>query len=194
MTDATGVTARSKEDSRGLASVRPLHIVIPGGEGHLGRILASYLSARGHAVTTLSRSTRAVGSSEETSAAWKSLRWDGKSPGDWGEALEHADVLINLAGRTVNCRYNAKNRDEILRSRVDSTRILGQAIQKMSHGPRVWLNASTATIYRHSFDREMDEANGETGGNEADAPASWRFSIDVAAVGGFVFRFRDTAS
>jgi uncharacterized protein len=121
-------------------------------------------------VTTLTR--RASGSD--------AIHWDGRSLGDWVEALEGADVLINLAGRSVDCRYNAANRREILRSRLDSTSVLGQAIERMASPTRIWLNAGTATIYRHSFDRNMDEATGDFGGNEPDAPSSWRFSIDVA--------------
>jgi uncharacterized protein (TIGR01777 family) len=179
MTDTTVAAARSKETP---TLAQPLRVVIPGGEGHLGRILARHFARRGHAVTTLSRSAGEADSSKanEKHAHWRSLRWDGKSTDNWVESLEDADVLINLAGRTVNCRYNSKNREEILRSRVDSTRILGQAIQGMPGGPRVWLNASTATVYRHSFDREMDEATGSIGGNEPGAPATWQFSIDVA--------------
>jgi hypothetical protein len=91
------------------------------------------------------------------------------------------DVVINLTGRSVNCRYNAGNRRQILESRLRSTEVLGEAIRGLAHPPKVWMNASTATIYRHSFDRAMDEASGEIGGREAGAPASWRFSIDVAA-------------
>jgi hypothetical protein len=94
--------------------------------------------------------------------------------------LEGADVVINLAGRSVNCRYNARNRREILESRVGTTQVLGEAISKLHRPPRLWVNASTATIYRHSLDREMDEATGELGGQEQDAPDTWRFSIDVA--------------
>jgi uncharacterized protein (TIGR01777 family) len=111
---------------------------------------------------------------------WKTLHWDGREPGPWTESLEEADVVINLAGRSVDCRYNTKNRAEILRSRVESTIALGNAIHSIGHPPRLWLNASTATIYRHAFDREMDETTGELGGFEPDVPASWRFSIDVA--------------
>jgi len=106
--------------------------------------------------------------------------WDGTALGAWIEGLENADVLINLAGQSVDCRYNAKNREQILRSRVDSTAVLGKAIQSLHRPPRLWLNASTATIYRHTYDRDMDEVSGELGGNERDTPKSWRFSIDVA--------------
>ena len=108
------------------------------------------------------------------------LPWDAESLGEWAGALEDVDVLINFTGRSVNCRYNAGNRREILESRQRSTEVLGEAIRGLAHPPKVWMNASTATIYRHCFDRAMDETSGEIGGREADAPPKWRFSIDVA--------------
>jgi uncharacterized protein len=91
--------------------------------------------------------------------------------------LDGAGALINLAGRSVNCRYNEHNRREILESRVESTRVLGEAIARCNTPPPVWLNASTATIYKHTFDREMDEATGEIG---ATPEAKDAFSIEVA--------------
>lgn len=166
MSDTTTSSAETK---------RPLRILIPGGEGHLGCLLSKRFSAQRHAVTTLTRNPH-----PEPANPWKRVYWDGKTLGPWTEALEGADVLINLSGRSVDCRYNPKNRDEILRSRVDSTAILGKALGSLRHPPRLWLNASTATIYRHTYDRPMDEFTGELGGHESDAPASWRFSIDVA--------------
>jgi hypothetical protein len=99
---------------------------------------------------------------------------------DWIGELEGADAVINLAGRSVNCRYGAANRQAILESRIRSTQLLGEAVSRLSCPPRLWINASTATIYRHALDRAMDEATGEIGGQEARAPASWRFSIEVA--------------
>jgi uncharacterized protein (TIGR01777 family) len=93
--------------------------------------------------------------------------------------VEGADVLINLAGRSVNCRYGPRQRREIMDSRVGTTRLLGRAISGLSRPPQLWLNASTATIYRHNPDRSLDES-GEIGGNEPDAPPLWRFSIEVA--------------
>ena len=156
--------------------VHSLRIIIPGGEGHLGRLLARRFSDSGHSVTTFTRSPRRTGHPKP----WKTLHWDGCQLGPWTESLEDADVLINLAGRSVDCRYNSRNRDEILRSRVESTAVLGDAIQGLRHPPRLWLNASTATIYRHTYERAMDEATGELGGNEPDAPSPWQFSIDVA--------------
>jgi uncharacterized protein (TIGR01777 family) len=94
--------------------------------------------------------------------------------------LEQSDVCINLAGRSVNCRYTPANRKAIFESRVRSTLLLNDVIGSLNQPPRVWLNASTATIYRHALDRAMDEAGGELGGNEPGAPDTWNFSIDVA--------------
>jgi NAD dependent epimerase/dehydratase family enzyme len=108
------------------------------------------------------------------------VNWDGESLGNWTSELENADVLVNLAGRSVDCRYTAANRGAIKEFRVQTTHLLGQAIGQSVHPPRVWMNASTATIYRHALDRPMDEQTGEIGGNEPNAPAKWRFSIDVA--------------
>jgi hypothetical protein len=149
-----------------------LSIVIPGGSGQVGQVLAAHLHAKGHTVTVLARSLYA--------APWRVLPWDGKTLGQWAEALDGADVVINLAGRSVNCRYTAANQREIKESRVLSTRVIGQAISQAARPPAIWMNASTATIYRHALDRPMDEATGEPGGNEPGAPAAWNFSIDVA--------------
>ena len=151
----------------------PLRVVLAGGTGQVGHLLTSHFVDTGHQVTVLTR-----GSSKLVGA--KSVTWDGRSLGSWTDELEEADVLINLSGRSVNCRYTEKNRREILDSRVESTAILGRAIVQCRRPPRLWMNASTATIYRHSFDRGMDEFTGELGGNEADAPEEWRFSIEVA--------------
>jgi uncharacterized protein (TIGR01777 family) len=106
--------------------------------------------------------------------------WDGATAGEWTAELEGADVLINLAGRSVNCRYGAANRLDIRESRVRSTLALHEAIAGLRRPPRVWINASTATIYRHALDRPMDEATGELGGGEPGAPDTWNFSIEVA--------------
>jgi uncharacterized protein (TIGR01777 family) len=127
--------------------------------------------AAGDTVTVLTRNAK---------LAPRFVHWDGRTLGSWTQEIEDADLLLNLCGRSVNCRYNAANRAAILSSRIASTRILGEAIARARRPPRVWMNASTATIYRHSLDREMDEDTGEIGGNEAGTPETWRFSIDVA--------------
>lgn len=150
----------------------PMRVVIPGGSGQVGNILARHFHVQGHSVTVLTRNP--------SPAPWRTLYWDGAHQGDWVRALEGADVCVNLAGRSVNCRYHAANRAEIFNSRVDSTRILGQVIASLAHPPAVWLNASTATIYRHELERPNDELTGILGGNEPGAPDTWNFSIDVA--------------
>jgi uncharacterized protein len=149
-----------------------MKIVIPGGAGQVGHILARHFHGEGHSVTVLSRSPHA--------AAWRVVPWDGVTLGPWIEELDGSDICINLAGRSVNCRYTPANRSSILESRVRSTQVLNQAMAVLQHPPSVWLNASTATIYRHALDRPMDEATGEFGGNEPGAPDTWNFSIQVA--------------
>jgi uncharacterized protein (TIGR01777 family) len=149
-----------------------MKIVIPGGRGQVGRILARHFHANGDEVTVLSRSPHP--------APWRVVLWDGLTPGDWIAEIEHSDVCVNLAGRSVNCRYTPANRRSIYDSRIRSTLLLNEVIGSLSHPPRLWLNASTATIYRHALDRAMDETNGELGGNEPGAPDTWNFSIDVA--------------
>jgi uncharacterized protein (TIGR01777 family) len=150
----------------------PLRIVIPGGGGQVGNILSRHFHAQGHDVVVLARTV--------PSAPWRVVHWDGATLGNWTSELENADVLINLAGRSVDCRYTAANRRAIKESRIQTTHLLGQAIGQSVHPPRLWMNASTATIYRHAVDRPMDEQTGEIGGNEPNASARWRFSIDVA--------------
>lgn len=149
-----------------------MKIVLAGGSGQVGTLLARAFHGDGHDVVVLAR--------KQFAAPWRIVTWDGRSLGPWTEACEGADVLINLAGRTVNCRYHARNRREIIDSRVKSTRVLGEAIRKASKPPRVWLQASTATIYEHRFDAPNDEFTGILGGAEPDAPDTWRFSIEVA--------------
>jgi uncharacterized protein len=149
-----------------------LRIVLAGGSGQMGTLLARHFHGRGHQVVVIARSVQP--------APWRVMRWDSSTLGDWTGELERADVLINLAGRSVNCRYTPENRKAIKESRVQSTLALGRAVARLTHPPRLWMNASTATIYRHALDRAMDEETGEIGGNERDCPSSWRFSIDVA--------------
>lgn len=150
----------------------PLSIVMPGGSGQVGTVLARAFHADGHRVTVLSRRPRP--------APWAMAEWDGRTLGAWASTLDRADVLINLAGRSVNCRYTSENRAEILNSRVNSVHALTEAIASVARPPRVWLQAGTATIYAHRYDAANDEAHGRIGGGEPDAPASWRFSTDVA--------------
>jgi uncharacterized protein (TIGR01777 family) len=147
-------------------------IVIPGGTGNVGRLLARHFHDNGNQVTVLSR--------HPTEAPWRMVSWNGRALGEWVKEFDGADVVVNLAGRSVDCRYSEVNRREIIESRVESTRAIGRAIAQANRPPALWINASTATIYRHALDRTMDEATGEIGGGEVDAQPTWKFSIDVA--------------
>jgi uncharacterized protein (TIGR01777 family) len=142
-------------------------------------VLARALHRDGYDVVVLSRRPQA--------RPWRVLAWDGVTPGGWSKELDGCDAVINLAGRSVNCRYTAANRKDILDSRVLSTRVVGQAIAQVARPPRVWLQASTATIYAHRHDAPNDEATGLVGGVEPDAPSAWKFSIDVARAWEAVF-------
>jgi uncharacterized protein len=154
-----------------------MKIIIPGGSGQVGKVLANAFEKDGHEVVILSRHPN---KSEIPNPKSQIEIWDGKTPGVWTKEFENSDVVINLAGRTVNCRYNEENRRQIMDSRIDSTRVVGEAIQNAKNPPKVWLQASTATIYAHRFDAPNDESDGIIGGDEENAPDTWNFSIDVA--------------
>ena len=149
-----------------------MKIVIPGGSGQVGTLLAQAFHADGHAVVVLSRTA--------ADTPWRTARWDGKTRGAWASEIDGADAVINLAGRSVNCRYTPANRKAIMDSRVDSTRVVGEAIGQAKRPPPVWLQAGTATIYAHRLDAPNDEATGIIGGDAPDAPDTWQFSIGVA--------------
>lgn len=155
---------------------RALRIVMPGGSGQVGRMLARFFQERGHHVTVLTRGPY--------TAPWQTVHWDGKHAGEWVETLEGADVCIHLSGRSVNCRATERNLRALYESRIGPTRLLNEVIAGMANPPQVWLNASTATIYRHALDRPMDEATGEIGGNERisarrRAPEKWNWTVQL---------------
>lgn len=150
-----------------------MKIVIPGGTGQVGQMLTRVFLRDGHEVVLLSRSPAADGRA-------RTIQWDARSAGDWTGELEGADAVINLVGRSVNCRYTSINRKTIVQSRVDAARAIGQAIRQAKRPPKVWLQASTATIYSHRYDAPNDEVTGILGGSEPDVPETWRFSIEVA--------------
>ncbi|MGM1047977.1 MAG: TIGR01777 family oxidoreductase [Bacillota bacterium] len=131
-------------------------IVLAGGTGFIGKFLEDKYRALGYDVHIISR--------QEQHISWNNHK-------EIVEAIDHSDMLINLAGKSVDCRYNEKNKKEILRSRTETTRILGKALKKCGNPPKLWINSSTATIYRHAEDRPMTEESGEIGTG---------FSVDVA--------------
>ena len=145
-------------------------IVLPGGAGFLGQVLARWFEPRFEVVVFTRQPASYTGSG-------RAVQWDGRTLAAWTDELEGARAVLNLAGRSVNCRYHARNRRRMMGSRVESTQILGEAIVACQHPPRAWFNSSTATIYQHSFDRPMDEATGVIG---ATPEAKDAFSIEVA--------------
>lgn len=139
-------------------------IVLAGGNGYLGTVLSEYYRNLADEIIILSRKPKAANGNIKT------LVWDGRTAGEWAAQLEGAEMLINLCGKNVNCRYTKANREEIINSRVIPTKLLGQVIKKMPDPPKLWINLSSATIYRHAEDRPQDEITGDIG---------YGFSIDV---------------
>ncbi|HCH63935.1 MAG: TIGR01777 family protein [Deltaproteobacteria bacterium] len=148
-----------------------MKVVIPGGSGQVGQVLRRALEAKGHNVVVLSRSGSERGPVRH---------WDGRTLGAWAQEIDGSDVVINLAGRTVNCRYTEENLTQMMDSRVESTRVVGEAIAHAAQPPTVWLQMSTATIYAHTLGPAHTEAHGVIGGQEPDVPAYWKRSIDIA--------------
>lgn len=152
-------------------------IIIAGGTGFIGQGLVRYFG-RDNQVLVLTRQIKEATNNRNRfdSLSQKDLKqvhflkWDGKTTGDWAKELEGADLVINLAGKSVNCRYTEFNKKEILESRVDSVKAIGAAILNCKVPPKLWINASSATIYRHAMDRPQDEYTGELGSG---------FSVDV---------------
>ena len=151
-------------------------IIIAGGTGFIGQALAARWGKDNH-VIILSRQAVAGHSRSAVNNAYTQKllsvengynitywRWDGRHvEKHWADEIEGCDLVINLAGRSVNCRYTPKNRQEIFDSRTDATRAIGQAIREATVPPKLWINAASATIYRHAQDRPQDEYTGEFG-------------------------------
>ena len=149
-------------------------IVLPGGGGFIGRHVTRHFAGKGWEVVVLSRQLH------EPRDGVRFVWWDGANLDAWADELEGAAAVINLAGRSVNCRYGKKNRREIYQSREFSTEVIGEAIAECTAPPPVWFNASSATVYRHALDRAMDEASGEIDPVEPGQPRDkWEFSVDV---------------
>lgn len=145
-------------------------LVLTGGSGFLGRFVSSFFARKGWQVTLISRSKPDFDA--------RFVEWDGETFGDWARELDGADALINLAGQSVNCRYNAENKRLIRESRTRTTGLVARAIQEATNPPRVWLNASSATFYRHALDRAMDEKSGEKGsGFSVEVVEAWENAL-----------------
>lgn len=155
-------------------------LIIAGANGFLGKYLSHWFLERDWEVIALSRN----GGVHEGAT---DLRWDGRTVGDWALQFEGATAVVNLAGRSVNCRYGEKNRKLILDSRVESTDLLGEVIKNCDRPPKAWLNSSTATIYRHAEDGPQDEVNGEIGsGFSVEIAKAWEKAFFQSKVSGSV--------
>ena len=151
-----------------------MKIVIPGGTGQVGGVLSRALAANGHEVVVLSRHDAAL------APGVRGVRWDGRTEGAWCREVDGCDAVVNLAGRTVSCRYTPENLREMMDSRVESTEAVGAAIAAARRPPRAWLQMSTATVYAHRFDAANDEHTGAVGGAEPGVPAYWAYSVEIA--------------
>lgn len=140
-------------------------LIIAAGTGFLGQVLINHFKNSYSEIVVLTR-----GKSEVKNKI-KYVNWNAKSFSGWEKELENAEVLINLAGKSVDCRYNEKNKNEIYSSRIESTKILNEAVLQCENPPKHWLNSSTSTIYRFSLDKQMDEKSGEIGND---------FSMNIA--------------
>ena len=139
-------------------------IILAGGNGYMGQVFAEYYRNLAAEIIILSRRPA------DKQGDITTLVWNGVNEGEWGSSLDGADLLINLCGKNVNCRYTAKNKAEIINSRIHPTKLLGDVIANLQSPPKLWINITSATIYRHAEDRPQDEETGEIG---------YGFSIDV---------------
>lgn len=147
-------------------------IVLAGGNGYLGTVLAKHFSGLADEVIILARKPKAAEGNIKT------LLWDGKTMGDWANSLPDTDLLVNLCGKNVNCRYTEQNKKEIFDSRLVPTRLLGKAIEGVKNPPKLWINITSATIYRHAEDHEQDEFTGEIGkGFSVEVCKAWESSF-----------------
>lgn len=144
-----------------------MKLLLAGGSGQVGTILARAFHPSDEVVVVSRTPLR--------STPWRSVGWDCLQ-----NEIDDCDVVVNLAGSSVNCRYHARNRKEIIDSRVQATRRIGEAIRASAKPPALWLQMSTATIYAHRYDATNDEATGIIGGDEPGVPGTWNFSIEVA--------------
>lgn len=142
-------------------------VIIAGGSGFLGATLARRLTDSGHDVVALARS------GDQADQAWTVVRWDGRTIGEWADVIDGADVIVNLAGRSVDCMKTPDHCDEILRSRIESTRVLGEACHRSSSPPRVWVQMSTAHIYGDPPSAVCDEDSSLGYGLAPDVGRAW---------------------
>ncbi|MFH8484897.1 TIGR01777 family oxidoreductase [Streptomyces longisporoflavus] len=147
-----------------------MKVVLAGGTGQVGAVLERAMTAAGHDVVVLTRNPVRA----------RQVAWDGRTPGPWTAEIDGSDVVVNLAGRSVSCRYTEANLRDMMDSRVQSAEAVGAAISAAAKPPALWLQMSTATIYAHRYDAPHDEATGVIGGNETGVPDYWEYSVRIA--------------
>lgn len=147
-----------------------MKVVLAGGTGQVGAVLERALTAAGHEVVVLTRNPVRAGQ----------VAWDGRTPGPWTAEIDGSDVVVNLAGRSVSCRYTETNLRDMMDSRVQSAEAVGEAVAAAAKPPELWFQMSTATIYAHRFDAPHDEATGVIGGTETGVPDYWEYSVRIA--------------
>jgi uncharacterized protein (TIGR01777 family) len=147
-----------------------MKVVLAGGTGQVGAVLDRALTAAGHDVVVLTRNPVRA----------RQVAWDGRTSGPWAAEIDGSDVVVNLAGRSVSCRYTEANLRDMMDSRVQSAEAVGEAIAAAGKPPELWLQMSTATIYAHRFDAPHDEATGVIGGTESGVPDYWEYSVRIA--------------
>jgi len=142
-------------------------IILAGGTGFMGQEMTKYFGKENEIIILTRQVNGKTNRNDYNSLSIEDVKniryvkWDGKNSGEWINELIDADLVINLAGKSVNCRYNQKNKNEIFDSRTDAVKAIGEAINKCTRPPSLWINASSATIYRHAIDRPQDEYTGE---------------------------------
>ncbi|GGV25752.1 NAD-dependent epimerase [Streptomyces longisporoflavus] len=147
-----------------------MKVVLAGGTGQVGAVLERAMTAAGHDVVVLTRNPVRA----------RQVAWDGRTPGPWTAEIDGSDVVVNLAGRSVSCRYTEANLRDMMDSRVQSAEAVGAAIAAAAKPPALWLQMSTATIYAHRYDAPHDEATGVIGGSETGVPDYWEYSVRIA--------------
>jgi hypothetical protein len=147
-------------------------VILAGGSGFLGQELAAALNERGYEIVVLGRGrSRTVGSTRH-------VQWDGHTLGDWAHEIEGAKAIVNLTGRSVNCRHTPEHRREIMESRVNSVRVLGEAVGRSAAPPAVWVQASSLAIYGDAGDRWCDEDSPHAEGFSEEVCKRWEAELE----------------
>jgi len=150
-------------------------VILAGGSGYLGRTLGECLTSEGYEVVVLTRSPKGG------ATAIRQVEWDGRTAGGWADLLDGAAAVVNLAGKSVNCRYTPENRREIIASRVDSVRAVAEAIRRVANPPKAWVQTGSLALYGNPGDRNCGESAPAGEGFSADVCRQWEAAFEAAA-------------